>query len=315
MSADLALSQKIHAALDDTRIFMLGAQILYGFQLMSVFSERFEGLPRHARYLDGVALLFMIAAIMLLIMPQLYHWIADRGASTRTMLALLSRMGNISLVPFTLSFGIILGIMMEHIVGELIGFSIAAAMTIIAACCWFGIPYALKQTTGGEDNSMKHLPMTAHPPLQEKITHLLTESRVILPGIQATLGFQLSIILTSAFERLPESSQLIHLASLCAVVLATILLMTPAAYHRVAHGGEDSEDMLRTGSRLLIASTLPLALGLCGDIYVVAEKITASPIAGIATASSAFAIILSFWYFYPLGVAYARRKATSTHNE
>jgi len=37
-------------------------------------------------------------------------------------------------------------------------------------------------------------------PLAKKIDQMLTEARVILPGAQALLGFQLAVILTQAFE-------------------------------------------------------------------------------------------------------------------
>ena len=40
--------------------------------------------------------------------------------------------------------------------------------------------------------------------------YTLTEARVILPGAQALLGFQLSVVLTQAFEKLPVSSQIAH---------------------------------------------------------------------------------------------------------
>ena len=35
-------------------------------------------------------------------------------------------------------------------------------------------------------------------PLQEKIDHMLTESRVVLPGVQALLGFQLIVLLSKS---------------------------------------------------------------------------------------------------------------------
>ena len=41
-------------------------------------------------------------------------------------------------------------------------------------------------------------------PLHARIEQMLTEARVIQPGAQALLGFQLVIVLTGAFERLPR---------------------------------------------------------------------------------------------------------------
>ena len=62
-------------------------------------------------------------------------------------------------------------------------------------------------------------------PLPAKIDQMLTEARVILPGAQALLGFQLTVTLTRAFEQLPEQVKLLHATSLCCVGFAVILLM------------------------------------------------------------------------------------------
>src|SRR5262252_2674942 len=52
----MELSEQVKIALQETRILILGAQVLLGFGFRGVFSERFAELPQHARYVDGVAL-------------------------------------------------------------------------------------------------------------------------------------------------------------------------------------------------------------------------------------------------------------------
>ena len=84
---------------------------------------------------------------------------------------------------------------------------------------------------------------------------MLTEARVVLPGAQALFGFQLAIVLTQSFEQLPSASRIVHAASLLLVALAVVLLMTPAAYHRLVYAGEDTEDMHRVGSALVTGAT------------------------------------------------------------
>jgi len=80
------------------------------------------------------------------------------------------------------------------------------------------------------------------PGLHEKIDQMLTEARVILPGAQALLGFQLAIVLTEAFAKLPPEIKLTHGAALVLVAVSIILLMTPAAYHRIVYGGRIRQD-------------------------------------------------------------------------
>ncbi len=95
---------------------------------------------------------------------------------------------------------------------------------------------------------------------------------MIIPGGQALLGFQFVATLMKSFEALPESTKIVHLVALSAVALSVVLLMTPAAVHRLAFQGEDDEDFFRIGSRLVISAALPLALGIAAEVYVVFSK-------------------------------------------
>jgi hypothetical protein len=140
--------------------------------------------------------------------------------------------------------------------------------------------------------------------LQVKIEQLLTEARVVLPGAQALFGFQLAIVLTRAFEQLPTVSTVVHAAGLFLVALAVMMLMAPAPYHRIVYAGEDTEDMYRVGSALVTAATLPLGLGLAGDVYVVIAKISGSFAIGSITGGLTFVLLTGLWYIYPMIVAH-----------
>ena len=135
-------------------------------------------------------------------------------------------------------------------------------------------------------------------PLHSKIQQMLTEARVILPGAQALLGFQLAIIVTQAFEKLPPVSRVVHAVALGLVALTVILLMAPAAYHRIVYAGEDAAEFHRTGSILVTAATVPLALGMSADLFVVMAKI-AGAAAGAVIAGLALAGFIALWHVYP----------------
>ena len=107
-------------------------------------------------------------------------------------------------------------------------------------------------------------------------------------------------MLTQAFDELPNDAKIMHAAGLCCVTLSTILLMTPAALHRESFDGNDSEFFLRLGSGLVVAATLPLALGVTADVYVVFIKITHSTTITIAASIVLLLVMLSLWFLYPL---------------
>jgi hypothetical protein len=89
--------------------------------------------------------------------------------------------------------------------------------------------------------------------------------------------------------------------------------MAPAAYHRIVYAGEASADMYRVGSALVTAATIPLALGLAGDTYVVVSRITGSPTA-IAAAGAVCILLIGLWHAYPVVTA-ARRTHQGLRNQ
>ncbi|MBV8051311.1 MAG: hypothetical protein JOZ80_08995 [Acidobacteriaceae bacterium] len=143
--------------------------------------------------------------------------------------------------------------------------------------------------------------------LDEEIRQALTEIRMVLPGAQALLGFQLITFVLSDFEKLPQSLRELHVVSVVFMTLSVILLMTPASYHRIVENGENTEHFLHFASRMLLWALPPLALGICGDFYVVLRTISQSVlVCGI----SAVALLVFFaWLWF--GMPLARRAQDS----
>ncbi|HEX6622283.1 MAG TPA: DUF6328 family protein, partial [Pyrinomonadaceae bacterium] len=132
--------------------------------------------------------------------------------------------------------------------------------------------------------------------VRDKIKHVLTEARMALPGAQALLGFQLIAVLMESFERLPATSKYVHLAGLVCIALSIVLLMTPAAYHRIVEKGEETEHFHRFAGRLVVAALVPLALGICGGVYVVVQKVLASTFIAVVASVVALAVFYELWF-------------------
>jgi small-conductance mechanosensitive channel len=81
--------------------------------------------------------------------------------------------------------------------------------------------------------------------------------------------------------------------------------MTPAAYHRLVEKGENTEHFHRFASRMLIASMVPLALGLCAGFYVVTLKVTGSQTAAVLSAAIMLLFFYGLWFGFTL---YVRRQ-------
>ena len=312
----MQLSKKIKTALDETRMLILGAQILLGFELRAAFSEGFDKLPIHVRHIEALALMLMVISVALMIAPGPYHRIVERGRDSGAFHKVTSFIADLSLLPFALALGIDVFVSIGRVFGSTAALAAGIGATLTALALWYGMPRAVAQQTGQKERAMTERQRDERPPtpLHVKIEQMLTEARVILPGAQALFGFQLAIVLTEAFETLPNASRLVHAISLGLVALSVMLLMAPAAYHRIVYAGEDSQDMHRVGSALVTAATAPLALGLAGDIYVVIGKII-DPTAGLGAAAFAFLVLAGLWYGYPLAVALNRREAPGRRDQ
>jgi hypothetical protein len=115
--------------------------------------------------------------------------------------------------------------------------------------------------------------------------------------------------LTKAFNELPAMFKYVHCVGLCAVALSVVLLMTPAAVHRIGFRGEDDPDFFRIGSALVIAGSVPLAVGIAADVAVVFFKATESTSAAVIAGLGALSALLGFWIAYAVWRRVRRRRA------
>lgn len=304
------LKGRTENALNEGRMLVLGAQVLLGFQFQAVFQPRFAHLSLSLQYLDLAALLCLFVALALLISMAPYHQLVERGRDTASFDRFLSRILHRAVWPFAAALGVDLYIATTQVIDAVPAAAIGAASCLGSFIAWYGVPrwHAAQTSHGGTDESGGERSTQEETPLKDKIRQVLIEARVILPGVQALLGFQFVTVLMEAFDRLPPSSQYVHIASLALITLSTILLMTPAAYHRIAENGRDTYHFYRLASRLVIAATIPLALGLAGDFYVVTEKVTHSSLGAFAAAVLVSLCFCTLWYGYTLYCYYRKRR-------
>jgi len=124
---------------------------------------------------------------------------------------------------------------------------------------------------------------------------------MVLPGIQALFGFQLIAAFNQRFMELAASDRVVHLVSLVLVALAIVLIMTPAAYHRIVEPGRTSTFFNRLASVLVAAAMVPLLMSISMDIYVVARLTVpgADPWLGIGLSITTFVVYVGLWIVFP----------------
>jgi len=136
----MSLKDKVKTGLDETRLLILGAQVLFGFQLNVVFQEGFTRLNPATRLIDSVAQGLMAIAIGLLIAPSMHHLIAEKGQDTLRLHRATGLFAGFALLPFAISLGLSFYIVFDRLYG-----TVAAVVAGTAFClaALLSTPYSL----------------------------------------------------------------------------------------------------------------------------------------------------------------------------
>ena len=140
----------------------------------------------------------------------------------------------------------------------------------------------------------------------EKIAKLaqevVEEARMVLPGIQALFGFQLIVIFNDRFRQLTKGEQLVHFTALILVALAIAIIMTPAAYHRLAEQCTVTDFFVRLASWLIAAAMVPLMVALNLEVYLLGRIVLDNPWAARTIAATLLIVFAGLWFAFPLAV-------------
>jgi hypothetical protein len=289
------LEAKLKTALNENRLLILGTQVLFGFQFNGIFQEQFEQLPPQARVLECSGLTLLMLSVAFLIVPSMEHRIVERGQDSPHVLNVATFFAGLALLPLSIALAFDMYVAMEGMVGATGGILSGSLFFVAALMLWYVLAFALKRRR----TKMPNKKSSRATPLSTQVDQLLTEARLIIPGAQALLGFQLTVTLTRAFSELPPESKAAHAVALCCVGLSVLLLMAPASLHRIAFDGEDDPQFVHIGSWLVIWAPLPLAFAIALDTYVAAGRALQSSATAIALAVAAIAALLGSWYIYP----------------
>ena len=133
------LVDKLKMALDESRLLILGAQVVFGCQFQMVFQERFQDAPRDSQTVQGIGLLALMLAVGLLITPSMTHQIAYQGEDRRGALRVASKCAGLAGVPMTLGLGATTFVVFEGLFNRNIGIGAGISFAAVA----FSFLYAL----------------------------------------------------------------------------------------------------------------------------------------------------------------------------
>jgi hypothetical protein len=81
--------------------------------------------------------------------------------------------------------------------------TIGCFIAVLVFACWYLLQYLRRLQTGQKERAMSvhEQAMTENTSLDQRINQMLIEARVVLPGVQALLGFQLIAVISQSFEK------------------------------------------------------------------------------------------------------------------
>jgi Family of unknown function (DUF6328) len=294
----MKLQDALKTSLDELRMQMLGAQVLFGFQFQGLFQNNFRAVQSSGRILYAVGLVLMISVLGLLIAVPCQHRLVDGGETTLRIYAVSICYATLALVPLAGAIACDVFVATERPFGMTVSVTIAACTAAMTVIAWFWAGMMLRRRWDMPDPGE---PMQqAKTELHVKIEQMLTESRVILPGAQALLGFQLIVTMTKEFDDLPPPVRVVHLVALLSLALAIILLIAPAAIHRLSFGGRDDPRLQSIGSLLITTALLPLACAISCDVLIALTRLFGDTAASRSAALVVLFFLLGLWYVLPL---------------
>lgn len=298
------LKDQIKKVLDECRILILGTQVLLGVELRAVFEEGFDHLTAAARVTLFCGITLLSVTLACLFVPATYNLIVDRGNDTVALSRLATLILEWTLLPCSIGLGCLFFVGGTVVASDGFAIAMAVGVSAVALLFWYGIewmsPRRLSNVPPKQEDVTKADP-------KEKVDHVLQETRMVLPGAQALLGFQFASFLASGFAKLPSNIKLVHLSGLALVALSTILLIAPSAYHRIVERGNNSERFHTVASRFLLCAIGVLGLGLAVEFAVVLWIVTKSDVVCAAAGIGLLICSYTLWFLFPL-----YRRATSS---
>jgi len=143
-------------------------------------------------------------------------------------------------------------------------------------------------------------PQVHRESLEESSNHVGSEARMLLPGVQTILGFQLMAVFNQRVEQFTRDEQIVHFAAFLLVALTVGLLMAPAAISRQAEPHMVTRRFVDVSSMLLTLSMIPFTLGVCLDTYLVGRIILQDGGASLAAAIAMLVVLTGLWFGLPI---------------
>jgi Family of unknown function (DUF6328) len=135
--------------------------------------------------------------------------------------------------------------------------------------------------------------------IDRNLGELLQELRVATMGVQVLFGFLLALPFTTKFGELDRTQQALYTTDLVLAAVATALLASPVAHHRLLFRRHAKASILRDASVAAIAGLATVGLAISGSVLLVVSFVDGGAVTVLASGGVA-AVIFGLWFLLPL---------------
>ncbi|HEU0131809.1 MAG TPA: DUF6328 family protein [Mycobacteriales bacterium] len=131
-----------------------------------------------------------------------------------------------------------------------------------------------------------------------ELGELLQEMRVAITGVQVLFAFLLTVPFTQRFEKVTAAERRVYFLAIVVAAISSLLLIAPAANHRLLFREGTKERLLRAANGLVIAGLIALALGIGLSLYLATTLVYGTGVAAVAAAIVAGVTVFT-WFVFP----------------
>jgi hypothetical protein len=142
------LTRNVGELLQELRVAQAGVQILFGFLLSVVFTDRFHDASGFEKSLHLSAVMLAVAATALLTAPAAWHRLLFRTGSRERILTVGNRFVLVGLVCLALAIISTVSLIAKVVYGEIAMGIVGVLSALIFGILWFVIPSRLHPDNG-----------------------------------------------------------------------------------------------------------------------------------------------------------------------
>ena len=140
---------------------------------------------------------------------------------------------------------------------------------------------------------------TAAERLEREHEELFHELRAIIPGAEVLFAFLLTVAFTERMETLTTLQRGVYYGTFMCGGTSLVLLLGPAAFHRVQFRQRDKEALMRTANVEAIAALVLISASIAGAVFLITDLLFSTLLATV-TAVAIWLLASALWWILPL---------------